>query len=117
MGFDLAPRKWHRFHARSLLRAIKAIRLEPEFPECEKSYIVLLRPTKRLIKKRTMKIMKQILAIPAEAAAIPPKPRIAAMIAITRNTQAYQSMQLIPSLVGISKSGAKLPEFTTQPRL
>lgn len=42
-------------------------------------------------------MMKQILAIPAEAAAIPPKPRTAAMIAITRNTQAYQSMWLYPS--------------------
>lgn len=30
--------------------------------------------------------------MPAEAAAIPPKPRIAATIATTRNTQAYQSI-------------------------
>lgn len=47
-----------------------------------------------------MKMIKQILAIPAEAAAIPPKPRMAAMIAITRNTHAYQSMQFLPSVLG-----------------
>lgn len=52
-------------------------------------------------------MMKQILAIPADAAAMPPKPRIAAIIAITRNTQAYQSMQFLSSIVEKSKSGAK----------
>lgn len=51
---------------------------------------------------------KQILAIPAEAAAMPPKPRIAAMIAITKNTQAYQSMQFLSSVVLESNSDAKL---------
>lgn len=53
-------------------------------------------------------MMKQILAIPAEAAAMPPKPRIAAIIAMTKNTQAYQSMQFLPSSIVESKSGAKL---------
>lgn len=52
-----------------------------------------------------MKITKQIFAIPAEAAAMPPNPKIAAIIAITRNTHAYQSMY-ISSVLDRSTFGA-----------
>jgi hypothetical protein len=55
------------------------------------------RPTKRLIRNNTKKTTKQIFAIPAAAAAIPPKPSNAARIAITRNTHVYQSMFSISS--------------------
>ncbi len=40
--------------------------------------------------------MKQIFAIPAAAAATPPKPRKAANNATTKNTQVYQSMCVFP---------------------
>lgn len=40
--------------------------------------------------------MKQIFAIPAAAAATPPKPRKAASNATTKNTQVYQSMCVYP---------------------
>ena len=42
---------------------------------------VVLLPNKRLNTNNTKKIKNKILAIPAAPAAIPPKPKIAAMIA------------------------------------
>jgi len=65
----------------------------------EDNYRALRRPAKKLIKNKTKNTMKQILAIPADAAAIPPKPRTAAIKATTRNTQAYQSMMFFNSSV------------------
>ena len=56
--------------------------------------ITLRRPAIRLITNTTKKMKNRIFAILAAPAAIPPKPNIAAMIAITRNTHAYQSMAI-----------------------
>lgn len=42
--------------------------------------------------KSTMKTKKRICAIPMEAWAIPPKPKSAAMMAITKNTAAQYSI-------------------------
>src|SRR5947209_6930810 len=49
-------------------------------------------PATKLMTKSTRKTTKQIFAMPADAAAIPPNPSTAAINAITRNTQAYQSI-------------------------
>ena len=46
----------------------------------------------RTIIKRTRKIKNNILAIEAAPAAIPVKPKIAAMIAITKNMAAHLSI-------------------------
>jgi hypothetical protein len=55
-------------------------------------------PINKLITKSMMKIMNRIFAIPMAAPAIPPKPNMAAMIAITKKTQAYQSIVVVPRL-------------------
>jgi len=52
----------------------------------------LRRPAIRLITNSIRNTTNKIFAIPADAAAMPPNPKIAAMIAITRNTHAYQSI-------------------------
>ena len=46
-------------------------------------------------RKITMKIKNRILAIPADVAAIPPKPNIAATNAITRNTTAHPKSPIV----------------------
>jgi len=45
-----------------------------------------------LMTNKTKNTTKQILAIPAAAAATPPKPKTAAKSAITKNTHVYQSI-------------------------
>src|SRR5262249_32444065 len=60
------------------------------------SYKTRRLPASRLTRNSTRKITKQIFAMPADAAAIPPKPNSAARSAITRNTHAYQSMCFPP---------------------
>ena len=54
-----------------------------------------LRPKTIKITNSTKNTKKSILAIPTAAPAIPPKPRIAAMIAITRNVIAQPSIMLL----------------------
>ena len=55
--------------------------------ECDRSYqtLVVLPPINDR-RNSTIKIKKMILAIPAAPAAIPPKPKIAAIMAMIRNT-------------------------------
>ena len=76
--------------------AVRSSILDPSAPVLLNAYIVLppRRPAKRLITNNTRNTMKQILAMPAEAAAMPPNPRTAAIIATTKNTQAYHSINL-----------------------
>ena len=76
----------------------------------------LRRPANRLTRNRTRKITKQIFAIPAAAAAMPPNPKMAAIIATTRNTQAYQSMLFISSGLSSSTFSAKYEFFRVQSR-
>jgi hypothetical protein len=61
----------------------------------------------RLITNRIRNTTNKIFAIPADAAAIPPNPKIAAIIAITRNTHAYQSILYFSS----GKKDARLRPF------
>ncbi len=49
-------------------------------------------PAIRLIKKSTIKITNNILAIPAAPAASPPKPKMAAMIAITKKMTVHRNI-------------------------
>jgi hypothetical protein len=49
---------------------------------------MVLLPVNRPITNKAMKMKKSTFAIPAAAAATPPKPKMAAMMAKTRNTHA-----------------------------
>ena len=51
-------------------------------------------PAIRLTKKRMIKITKRIFAIPAAPAARPPKPKIAAMMAITKKITVHRNIVL-----------------------
>jgi hypothetical protein len=51
--------------------------------------------------KMAMKIQNKTWAIPAAVPAIPPKPKIAAITAITRNTTAHDNMLKSSSSPGI----------------
>jgi hypothetical protein len=52
----------------------------------------LIKPLRSATKNRTRKMKKRILAIPAAATAMPAKPKMAAIIAITRKASAHRSM-------------------------
>ena len=60
---------------------------------CIKYYTDFL-PIISEITKSTRKIKKKIFAMPAALAAIPPKPKIAAIIAITKKITVQRSMTL-----------------------
>lgn len=47
---------------------------------------MLLRPVRKVINQTIRNTKNKILAIPADVPAIPPKPKTAAIIAITKNT-------------------------------
>jgi len=51
-----------------------------------------MRPLSSATKQRTRKMKNIILAIPAAAAAMPPKPNNAAIIAITKKASAQRNM-------------------------
>jgi hypothetical protein len=55
-------------------------------------YALRMRPLKSEATKRTKKIKNKILAIPAEAAAIPPKPKTAATSATKRKMTVHRNM-------------------------
>jgi hypothetical protein len=57
--------------------------------------MLLLLPKNNEMIKSTMKIKNNILAIPAALAAIPKKPKMPAIIAITRKISVHLSMSLI----------------------
>jgi hypothetical protein len=54
-------------------------------------------PMNKLMMKTMRKIKKSTFAIPAAALATRPNPKRPAMMAITRKTQAYQSMMVVLS--------------------
>ena len=67
-------------------------------------YLLVRSPLNNERTKRIKKIKNRIFAIPAAPAAIPPKPKIPAMMAITTNKRVQRNILLVFRLVYISNS-------------